>query len=116
MQSLALHAQDPVHLIEKWRTSEGLKTPESVLFDTKNEVFYVSNINGKPLDKDDNGFIAKMGPDGTIIKAKWIKGLHAPKGMYLDGHMLYVTDIDRFVIIDTKKASIVKTIRVEEAT
>ena len=34
-----------------------LPTPESVLYDADTDVYLVSNINGKPLDVDDNGYI-----------------------------------------------------------
>src|SRR5262245_10177215 len=52
----------------------GFQTPESVLYDADNDVYLVSNINGKPLDADDNGFISKVSPDGKITELKWIDG------------------------------------------
>lgn len=112
---ISIQAQDKVKLTEKWQATEGLKTPESVFYDTENDLFYVSNINGNPTEKDHNGYISKVGVDGKTIKAKWIQGLHAPKGMHLDGQTLYVTDIDRFVIIDTKKEVTSKIIDVKGA-
>jgi len=75
-------------------------TPESVLYDEANDVYLVSNINGGPVDKDDNGFISRVKPDGTIEALKWIDGaradirLHAPKGMAIHGDTLFVADID----------------------
>ncbi|NBC82290.1 MAG: hypothetical protein GVY19_02810 [Bacteroidetes bacterium] len=113
--TISLNAQKNVQLVEQWTASEGLKTPESVFYDARHDLFYVSNINGKPTEKDNNGFIAKVGINGEVMKAKWVKGMHAPKGMYLDGHLLYVTDIDRLVIIDTRKEMISKIIDVEGA-
>jgi len=78
----------------------GLATPESVLADTVADVYLVSNINGSPLDKDDNGFISRVTPDGQVENLKWIDGaapnvtLHAPKGTAIRGDTLYVADID----------------------
>lgn len=78
----------------------GLKTPESMLHDEGADVYLVSNINGGPSDKDNNGFISRVSPDGTVASLKWIEGgqkgvtLHAPKGMGVDGDTLYVSDID----------------------
>lgn len=78
----------------------GLSTPESVLHDAEADVYLVSNINGAPLDKDGNGFISRVGPDGAVADLKWIDGategvtLNAPKGMALHGDTLFVADID----------------------
>ena len=81
-------------------TTNGFKTPESVRYDSANDVFYVSNINGSPLAKDNNGFISRMKPDGTIDSLELIAGgrdgvtLNAPKGLALVGDTLWMTDID----------------------
>lgn len=78
----------------------GFATPESVLHDADVDVYLVSNINGEPLGKDDNGFISRLGPDGEVQALRWIDGaseevtLHAPKGMALKGDTLFVADID----------------------
>lgn len=76
---------------------DGLATPESVLYDAANDVYLVSNINGAPAAADDNGYIAKVTPDGAITK--WIDGaspdvkLDAPKGSAIVGGTFYVADI-----------------------
>lgn len=90
-----------------WATEKGLETPESVLFDKKREVIYVANINGKPTEKDGNGFIAKLSPNGKYINLQWIEGLNAPKGMGVYDGKLYVTDIDALVEIDIEKSVII---------
>jgi hypothetical protein len=78
----------------------GLATPESMLLDPLEDVYLISNINGVPDAADDNGFITRMSPDGTIIALKWIDGasnavtLNAPKGMAVSGPYIYVTDIN----------------------
>jgi SMP-30/gluconolaconase/LRE-like protein len=78
----------------------GFQTPESVLHDVSSDTYLVSNINGSPLDKDDNGFISKLSPEGEVISLKWIDGaaadveLNAPKGLGIADGKLYVTDID----------------------
>ena len=86
----------PLHV-----ASTGLATPESVLWDSANAVWYVSNINGNPPRKDDNGYIVRLGADGrTLDSLPFINGadddvtLHAPKGMALRGDTLWVADID----------------------
>ncbi len=97
------------------QTSNELKTPESVFYCAKGDYLFVSNINGKPLDKDGNGFISKIDKNGKILNLKWVEGLDAPKGMGVYNGKLYVSDIDRLVIIDIDSAKIIDTIPVEGA-
>lgn len=84
----------------------GFQTPESVLHDAVADVYLVSNINGSPLAKDDNGFISRLAPNGEVLTLKWIDGsseavtLHAPKGMALKGDTLFVADIDEVRLFD----------------
>ncbi|HDO27792.1 MAG TPA: ATP/GTP-binding protein [Bacteroidetes bacterium] len=98
-----------------WETKPVFKTPESVYFDPAREQIYVSNINGKPLEKDGNGFISLLTKEGKIKELKWVTGLDAPKGMAVVDSLLYVTDIDRIRVIDINRAIILKTIRVDSA-
>ena len=78
----------------------GFLTPESVRYDPSQDVYFVSNINGNPSTKDNNGFISRVRPDGTIEALKFIEAgrngvtLNGPKGLALRGDTLWVTDID----------------------
>lgn len=77
----------------------GFETPESVIHDPLTDRYLVSNINGGPLDADDNGFISLLADDGQVLSLKWIDGasdsvtLNAPKGMAVVGEYIYVADI-----------------------
>ena len=65
-----------------WETPNDLNNPESVVYAPKQNVLFVSNIDGKPDQKDQNGFISKVSPsNGSIVELNWITGLNAPKGM-----------------------------------
>ena len=112
--SLSIQAAE---LVKKWETPAALFTPESVLFSAGDKVLYVSNIGvGKdPWAKDGNGSIAKVGLDGKVIAAEWVKGLDAPKGMGLRAGKLYVADLSRVVVIDVAKGVIEKSIEIEGA-
>lgn len=87
---------------------EGIATPESVFYDAQTDTYLVSNINGAPLDKDNNGYIAELSPDGKVINPKLIEGgknkvtLNAPKGSALKDGVLYVADIDTVRMFDRK--------------
>ena len=78
----------------KTATISGFQTPESVLWDSALDVYFVSNINGNPTAKDGNGYISVVDPAGMIRDSVFIKGLNAPKGLAVVGDTLWVTDID----------------------
>lgn len=102
-------------LITIWETKKDLKTTESVLYDSNDDVVYVSNINNKPWEKDNNGYISKMNLKGDITEPQWIKGLSAPKGMGISKGKLYVTDITEVVEIDIKEGKILNKYPVDGA-
>ncbi len=89
-------------------TVEGFLTPESVLHDPAQDIYFVSNINGGPTTKDNNGFISRVRPDGAVENLKFIEGghggatLNAPKGLALRGDTLWVADIDMVRSFDAK--------------
>ncbi len=102
-------------LVKLWETDTTLKVPESVFIDHKNNVLYVSNIDGQPWAKDGKGSIGKLGMDGKIIAAEWVTGLQAPKGMGMHKNHLYVADLNEVVVIDITKGTIVDRIVVDGA-
>lgn len=89
--------------------AEGLDGPESVVLDADAGVFYVSNTNGGPTDVDGNGYIAKLSLKGEVLEKKWVSGLDSPKGLALHNGKLYVADITKIAVIDTKSGKILKT-------
>lgn len=103
-------------LVKLWESDTILKVPESVFFDGKNKVLYVTNIDGKePWGKDGKGSVGKVGLDGKIIAVDWVSGLHAPKGMGLHKNKLYVADLTELVVIDINNGTILERIAVEGA-
>jgi hypothetical protein len=85
-------------LTEIWRTA-GFDGPESVSYDPKRNVLYVSNIVGSATAKDGSGYISQVDLDGKVVEKTWVKGLNAPKGTAVLGSALFVTDIDDLVEI-----------------
>jgi len=102
-------------LTKKWETEPQLKIPESVLFDSKANILYVSNVDGEPWVADDKGSIAKVSTTGKIIAAEWVKGLRAPKGLGQFEGRLYAADLDEVAVIDIGKATIVDHIKIPGA-
>ncbi|MBN2574826.1 MAG: hypothetical protein JXP73_09695 [Deltaproteobacteria bacterium] len=99
-----------------------LQTPECVVWDKDQDVYFVSNIHGEPTAVDKNGFISKVSPDGKILDPKWVDGtkkgvgLSAPKGMAIAGNILYVADLDTIRKFDRRSGKPRGTIRVKGAT
>lgn len=102
--ALKSEAGDPIVI-----TAEGgFLLPESVLYDAEADVYLVSNIGAgpNPLALDDDGFISRIGPDGSVIDLTWIDGadlgttLHGPFGMTIAGDALYVVDRDALRVFD----------------
>lgn len=86
--------------------ADSFRTPESVLYDATLDVYIVSNINGTPFERDDNGFLSRVAPDGRVVELRWVDGagdsvrLNAPKGMAIKGDTLFVADIDSVRLFD----------------
>jgi len=115
--AFAAAAQAQTHKLTKlWETEAALKTPESVRFDAKRKVLYVSNIDGEPWVADGKGSIAKIGLDGKVIAAEWVAGLDCPKGLALsdDGKWLYAADIGGIVVIDVDAGKIKNKIAIPD--
>jgi hypothetical protein len=93
----------------------GFQTPESVKWDSTQDVYFVSNINGAPNAKDGNGYISRLGPAGMVTDSAFIRGLNAPKGMALIHDTLWVTDIDVVRAFDARTAAPVATVPVPGA-
>jgi len=95
---------------------EGFKHPESVRYDPGLNVWYVSNINGDPFAKDNNGFISRLKADGSVDSLEFIAGgrngvtLNGPKGMALVGDTLWVADIDAVRGFDRRSGAPLATV------
>src|SRR5712664_3564090 len=102
-------------------TVAGFSSPESVLHDSTQDIYFVSNINGSPTAKDNNGFISRVRPDGAIENLKFIEGgragvtLNAPKGLALLGDTLWVTDIDRIRAFNARTGTPVDSVKFDSA-
>ena len=93
-----------------------------MLYDAETDTYLVSNINGAPLDKDNNGYITELSPDGKVVNAKLVEGgkgkvtLHAPKGSALKDGVLYVADIDTVRLFDRKTGAPKGEVAIKGAT
>lgn len=92
------------------RSVGGFKFPESAAYDAKGKVLYVGNFGGEKLDpaaKDGLGYISKVSLDGKVLEERALAGdsanpMNKPKGIWIRGQRLWVTDIDSVWIFDLK--------------
>ena len=91
------------------QTVGGFAFPESVAYDPKAKALYVSEFGSKlaPAEKDGMGRISKVALDGKILEQKFLpavggEALNKPKGIWVKGDRLWVTDIDVVWIFDLK--------------
>ncbi len=98
-----------------WTIGEGITTPESVYYDAESGSLFISNVSGKPDEKDGVGYITKADRNGKVTSAQWISGLNAPKGMRSFNGSLWVTDIDQVLKINIAEKKIESTIAINGA-
>jgi hypothetical protein len=100
----------------------GFRSPESALYDPVADVYLLSNVSGGPADADNDGFISKVSPDGTLLELRWIDAasaktaLNAPKGMALVGETLFVADIDVVRAFDRASGRALGDVAIPSAT
>jgi sugar lactone lactonase YvrE len=98
-----------------WTLTTGFAAPESAFYDSATNAVFVSSINGQILEKDGNGYISRLTPDGKVVAEKWVTGLNAPKGLRSAGGTLWTADIDEVVGIDIKSGTITSRVKVAGA-
>ena len=69
--ALTSRAEAPALL---WEVSDNFKNPESVVFDKRTKLLFVSNVNGAPNEFDGNGYISILSAKGKMITANWVEG------------------------------------------
>src|SRR5688500_8606753 len=78
----------------------GFRNPESVRYDSAQDVFFVSNMVGYGSYEDGIGYISRVSAADPRLAAVFIESghggveLNAPKGMAIHGNTLWVADID----------------------
>jgi DNA-binding beta-propeller fold protein YncE len=89
-------------------TVTGFVHPESVAYDPGERVLYVGQFGSvlKPTLKDGKGKISKVSLKGEILEERFLPApdgiLNKPKGIWVEGTRLWVTDIDVVWIFDLK--------------
>jgi len=102
-------AQDvkPLRVVSE-QTVKGFAFPESVTYDPQARVLYVSEFGSelKPAEKDGKGRISRVSLTGEVLDKQFLPAagdvLNKPKGSWVVGNRLWVTDIDVVWVFDLK--------------
>jgi DNA-binding beta-propeller fold protein YncE len=82
--------------------------PESVAFWPAGKALLVSNFGPqlKPLLKDGRGYISRLNLNGRVLDKKFLPGpgltMNKPKGVWVDGDLMWTTDIDGVWLFDLR--------------
>jgi len=103
------------NFIKEWETPGQFLTPESVLYDSQREIFYVSNYNNLTSGEGADDFISKVNTSGEIVELTWVTGLQDPTGLCLFKDKLYVAENTSLVEINIEKGTLTKRYQIPEA-
>lgn len=95
--AISAPADEAPPALERLWLAKGFSSPEGVA-PAPDGAYFISNVGGEDIDGD--GYVSKLGPDGTVTAARFIDGLDGPKGMAVSNGVLYVTDIVRVRTFD----------------
>lgn len=88
-------------LTKSWELPRKFRFPESVVYDRRRGLLYVSNyfLPGR-------GFISKVNPNGEVEELEWITGLNRPAGLWIFRDKLYAVDRANLIQINIDSDSI----------
>ena len=98
---------------ERWRV-EGLTVPESVLYDPKRKVAYVSNYDAFRMGGEGGQHLSRISVDGALLDEIWVGGLTNPTGLAWRGDELLVVERRSVAVIDPAAAEVTKRIPIPE--
>ncbi len=109
---------DHSRMTKVWETDDVFRIPESVLYDKKRDVLYVSSYDRYGNPNPNTGFISKVRLDGQIDELEWVTGLDGPLGLALKDDSLYVVEGPQcnLVEIDVNTTEILSRYRVPGAS
>jgi sugar lactone lactonase YvrE len=92
-----------------WESEKVFKTSESVLYDPKREVLYVTNFDqfsiGNPRAQQ---FISKVSLSGEIEELKWVDSLNNPLGITIYKDRLFTAERNAIAEIDLDEGKVIK--------
>ena len=103
-------------LKKQWESEKVFKTSESILYDSKRDVLYVSNFDQFNMRNPNvKQYISKVSLKGKIIEEKWIADVDNPLGMTIHKDKLYIVERKNIVVANPKTGEIIERIPVPKA-
>ena len=97
----------------RWETDKVFNIPESVLYDPKREMIYISNFDQLNMGNPNvYQYISKLSTNGDILNLKWVDSLNNPLGMTIYDDKLFVVERNQIAEIDLDKGDIINRIDV----
>ncbi len=90
-------------LNEEWTIRNTIPVPESVIYDTKRDVCYVSSF----MDEK-SGSINIIKTNGDIVKLKWITDVMRPTGLAIYKDLLYCVERNGLSVIDPDSGKVIR--------
>lgn len=101
-------------VLEQLWVAEGFEAPEGAAL-APDGTYFISNVRGEGEEKDGDGYVTKVSPDGEVLERYFAAKLNAPKGMAVKDGILYVADIDEIVKFDATTGARLGGLRVPDA-
>ena len=103
-------------LDENWHTEAVFSVPESVVYDHKRDVLYVSNFDQfRRANTGREQYISRLSPEGEILDLHYIDSLDNPLGMVIYNELLYIVEKGGYAIADLKTAMVIERIAMPDA-
>lgn len=99
-------------ITEVWSITKDINVPESVVYDRKRDVLYVSNFSG--FSRRGTQTISQVSLEGEVLRYDWITGLKNPTGMQIHDDKLYVVERDAVSEIDIEKGEVINRFTIPE--
>jgi sugar lactone lactonase YvrE len=95
-------------LTKAWETEKELAFPETVVYDAKRDVFYVSNFDGYNMSQTSAGqSVSRLSADGTNLEVAWTRDLINPTGMAIYEDRLFIVERGRLAEVDLARDQLV---------
>ncbi|MFC2107153.1 SMP-30/gluconolactonase/LRE family protein [Bacteroidota bacterium] len=107
---------EDVRLNKVWETNTDFQVPESVLYDKKRNLLYISNFD--QLRRTTTGAVQSISAisiNGEVIDLNYIDSLDNPLGMKIFKDKLYVAEKANLAIVDLESRKIIERIPLEKA-
>lgn len=101
---------------QAWETPAEFLTSETVLYDARREVLYVTSFDNQFAQRDGpTGYISRVSLAGEILEREWVTGLNAPAGMAIRHDTLFVAERQNLAAIDIASGSVVARWEIPDA-